>query len=93
MKEHSYTVILRAEPEGGYTVLVPALPGCVTYGETIAEALRMAEDAIRWHIEGLRELGEPVPQEGAEITLPAEELVGTLLIYRVTPAGEVVEVA
>ena len=34
------------EPEGGYTVTVPSLPGCVTYGKTFEEALDMAQDAI-----------------------------------------------
>jgi len=50
----AYTVVLRTEPEGGYTVLVPALSGCVTYGETLAEALRMAEDAIACYLEGVQ---------------------------------------
>ena len=38
------------------TVLVPALPGCVTYGQTIDEALRMAEEAIHCHLLGLADL-------------------------------------
>ena len=41
-----YNIILRAEPEGGFTVLVPALPGCVTYGKNLDEARRMAKEAI-----------------------------------------------
>ena len=91
--DDTYTVILRSEPEGGYTVLVPALAGCVTYGETIGEALRMAEEAILCHLLGLQDLGKPIPQEGLTITLPAEELTGTLLAYRVSPKREVAEVA
>ena len=44
-----YTVILEPNPEGGYTVLCPALPGCVSEGETIDEALEMILDAmIAW---------------------------------------------
>jgi antitoxin HicB len=42
----SYRVELRKEPEGGYTVTVPSLPGCVTYGATIEESIAMARDAI-----------------------------------------------
>ena len=41
---HSYTVLLRPEPEGGYTVTCPALPGLVTYGESLEEARAMAVD-------------------------------------------------
>ncbi len=45
------------EEEGGYTVLVPALPGCITYGETVDEAIAMAKEAIEVYIEELRERG------------------------------------
>lgn len=34
IKNLKYNVIFRSEPEGGYTVLVPSLPGCITYGKT-----------------------------------------------------------
>ena len=48
MSEYRYTIILEPDPdEGGYTLTVPALPGCVTQGETIEEAIVMAKDAIR----------------------------------------------
>ena len=39
MKIHHYTAIFQNEPEGGYTVVIPALKGCVTYGETIEKAV------------------------------------------------------
>jgi antitoxin HicB len=64
MKEYQYTIILDPDSEeGGYTVTVPALPGCVTQGETIEEAIAMAKDAIHLYIETLIADGEPVPQE------------------------------
>ena len=64
MSEYQYTIILDPDPEEeGYTVTVPALPGCVTQGETIEEAIAMAKDAIRLYIETLIADGEPVPQE------------------------------
>lgn len=50
----NYNLIFRPEQEGGFTVLVPALPGCVTFGETIEEAKAMARDAILGYIESLR---------------------------------------
>ncbi len=63
MQVLKYKVLLRKEPEGGYTVTVPSLPGCVTYGENIEEALKMAREAIELYIESLRESGEEIPSE------------------------------
>ena len=63
MRTLSYRITLRKEPEGGYTVLVPALPGCVTYGKTVEEAIEMARDAITGYIESLIDDGEAIPVE------------------------------
>ena len=70
----SYRILLRKEPEGGYTVIVPSLPGCITYGETIEEAIEMAKEAIELYIESLREHGEEIPTEEGilEYTLTVE---------------------
>jgi predicted RNase H-like HicB family nuclease len=59
----SYRILLRKEPEGGYTVTVPSLPGCITYGETVEEAVKMAQEAIEVYLESLREHGEEIPTE------------------------------
>ena len=58
----SYTYIVHLEPaeEGGYVVTVPALPGCITEGETYREALAMAEDCIRGFLEALVKAGQPI---------------------------------
>jgi len=58
-----YKISLRKEPEGGYTVTVPSLPGCVTYGDTIEEAISMAREAIQLYIESLKAHGEEIPTE------------------------------
>ncbi len=59
-----YTIVLIPEPEeGGYSVLVPALPGCVTQGETVEECVAMAQDAIAGWIEVARKHGETIPEE------------------------------
>ena len=58
-----YTINLRPEPEGGYTVLVPALPEVVTYGETEEEALRMAHEAIELALEVRRDEGDDIPAD------------------------------
>ena len=63
MKIKNYTVILRSEPEGGYTAIVPSLPGCVTYGETIEEAKNMVKDAIEGYLVSLKKHGEVIPEE------------------------------
>ena len=64
MSQYQYTIILHPDTEeGGYTVTVPALPGCVTQGETLEEAIAMAKDAIRLYVESLMADGEPVPEE------------------------------
>ena len=48
---------------GGYTVEVPSLPGCVTEGDTVEEALANAREAIALYIEARRELGLEIPPE------------------------------
>ena len=63
-KTHShFHVVLRPEPEGGYTAIVPALPGCVTYGRTLSEAKKMAKDAIIGYIESLKKHKEAIPTD------------------------------
>ena len=64
-----FHVYLRPEPEGGFTVAVPALPGCVTYGRDLREASAMADDAIRGYLISLRKHGENIPSDtGALLT-------------------------
>ncbi|MEN4006319.1 MAG: type II toxin-antitoxin system HicB family antitoxin [Methanobacteriaceae archaeon] len=63
MNVSSYRILLRKEPEGGYTVIVPSLHGCITYGDTIEEAIEMAREAIELYIESLKEHGEEIPTE------------------------------
>ncbi len=59
----SYRVLLRKEPEGGFTAIVPSLLGCVSFGETLEEAMSMVREAIELYIESLKVHGEPVPTE------------------------------
>lgn len=49
-------VVLEASEEGGYTVRVPSLPGCVSEGETIKEALKNVREAIELYL-------DPVPDD------------------------------
>jgi antitoxin HicB len=63
MPEHGYRVIYEQLAEGGYQVIVPALPGIVTYGRTLQEAREMARDAIVCHLRGLIKDGEEIPED------------------------------
>ncbi|HUU13695.1 MAG TPA: type II toxin-antitoxin system HicB family antitoxin [Terriglobia bacterium] len=74
--QYNYTVIFQRMPEGGYNVLVPAIPEICTFGENLDEARRMAEDAIRCYLESAVKTGEPIPPdvkpalEQVAVTLP-----------------------
>lgn len=64
VREYRYTILLHPDAEqGGYTVTVPALPGCITEGDTLEEAIAMAKEAINLYIESLIDDGEPIPEE------------------------------
>ena len=62
-KTYNLRIMLRKEPEGGYTAFVPSLPGCVTYGDTIDEAREMVKEAVELYIESLIAHNEPVPSD------------------------------
>ncbi|HZP20443.1 MAG TPA: type II toxin-antitoxin system HicB family antitoxin [Bauldia sp.] len=66
--ELQFTINLRPEPEGGFTVLVPALPEVVTYGADEAEALRMAQDAIELALTVRRDQGDEIPADVRPLT-------------------------
>ncbi len=57
---YHYNIMLRPEPKGGYTALVPALPDCVTYGRTVDEAREMVKDAISGYIASLHKHKDPI---------------------------------
>jgi antitoxin HicB len=56
-----YEVVLMREDDGGFSVTVPALPGCTSQGETREEALAMIREAIEVYIESLVAHGDPIP--------------------------------
>lgn len=58
-----YTVIYTEEPEGGFTVTVPSLPGCVTYGKNLKQAEKMAKEAVELYLESLNSHKETIPYE------------------------------
>jgi predicted RNase H-like HicB family nuclease len=66
----TYTFVFNPESEGGFTVTCPALPGLVTYGETMEEARNMARDAMEGLIEVMLENAEMLPDSDAAEVLP-----------------------
>jgi antitoxin HicB len=73
MRQYSVVLITDLD-DGGYTVTVPALPGCVTEGDSLEEALANVRDAIRLYIEDVEASGEPIPEERAAPLLEAVEV-------------------
>jgi predicted RNase H-like HicB family nuclease len=73
MASRVFEVALTREEEGGYSVTVPALPGCTSQGETREEALAMIREAIEAYVESLEAHGEsvPGPVEIERVTIPA----------------------
>lgn len=61
--QYNYKLLLRKEPEGRYTVFVPSLPGCITYGENVDEAITMAKEAIELYIEELKDHRETITDD------------------------------
>ena len=56
-----YTVIVEKSKEG-FGAYVPDLPGCVAVGETKDEVIQLVREAIEFHIESMKESGEPIPE-------------------------------
>jgi predicted RNase H-like HicB family nuclease len=57
-----YKVVLEPQEEGGYTVYVPSLPGCVSQGETTEEAMTNIREAIEVYLDSLKARRIPMPQ-------------------------------
>ena len=54
---------LQPEPEGGYTITVPSLPGCISYGKTFEKAMEMIKDAMDGWLAVARKEGIPIPEQ------------------------------
>ncbi len=67
-----FKVILESEAGGGYSVYVPALPGCASQGETVEECMVNAKEAIGLYLESLKEDNIPLPE--ADVLLEEIEI-------------------
>jgi len=63
-----YAVIIE-EGENGFGAYVPDLPGCIAAADTKEEVKKLIHEAIEFHIEGLKEDGEPIPKPSSSIEL------------------------
>ena len=64
-----YTAIFEPAEEGGYVVSVPALPGCISQGETFEDATKMIKDAIKGYLQVLKEEKQEIPQEESNVVI------------------------
>ena len=86
----TYTVVLLKEKDGRYSVVVPALSGCATFGESLPEALHMAEEAILAYLEGLQALGEAIPPDVDSVNVSLDEAVEASIYKLMVEEAEVV---
>jgi predicted RNase H-like HicB family nuclease len=61
-----YTVVLEQEADGGYVASVPALPGCISQGDTRSQAMDNIREAIELYLQDCRDAGDPVPTEAGK---------------------------
>ncbi len=88
MESFVYTVILEKNEDGGYTVTVPALKGCVTQGDNIADSLSHAKEAIECHIEALAILGKEIPSDCDSVRLNTKHL-SEALVFKVVAQPQI----
>ncbi len=87
----TYTVVLVREEDGRYSVIVPALNGLATFGNTMPEAFRMAEEAVLLYLDAIQEEGEPIPPDDPHVSVDMTE-AAEAFVYKLT-VGEEVAVA
>ena len=62
-----YDVVFEEQPEGGYTALVPSLPGCISEGDTFEEAKKNISDAIKLYLEDMEADGEEISEDKGSV--------------------------
>jgi predicted RNase H-like HicB family nuclease len=68
----AYIALLRKQPGSDYGVDFPDFPGCITVGRTLEEARRMANEALAFHVDGMREDDEPIPSPSSMDAIMAD---------------------
>lgn len=62
-----YDVVFEEQSKGGYTTLVPSLPGCISEGDTFEEAKKNISDAIKLYLEDMEADGEETPEDKGSV--------------------------
>ncbi|AST58471.1 type II toxin-antitoxin system HicB family antitoxin [Thermoanaerobacterium thermosaccharolyticum] len=83
MDRYIFPAVFESDGNGGYTVTFPDLPGCITEGDTLDEALYMAKDALELYIYNLEEDNETIPAPTApeKIKVPEGAFVNLIEVY------------
>lgn len=63
-----YAIVIQHCPGSNYSAYVPDLPGCVSTGGTLEEAERNIREAIEFHLEGMHEDGDPIPEPTTRVS-------------------------
>jgi predicted RNase H-like HicB family nuclease len=89
----SYIALLRKDPTSDFSVDFPDFPGCITAGRTLEEARRMAAEALAFHIAGMVEDHDPIPEPSALDSVMADpenhEAVAFLVDVGTRPAKSI----
>jgi predicted RNase H-like HicB family nuclease len=62
-----YAVIIEKAESSNYSAWVPDLPGCIATADTVEELMQLMREGIRFHVEGIREAGLPIPEPTTEV--------------------------
>ncbi len=83
MDRYIFPAVFESDGNGGYTVTFPDLPGCITEGDTLGEALYMAKDALELYIYNLEEDNETIPTPTApeKIKVPEGAFINLIEVY------------
>jgi len=91
MKTHVYPAFFRRVPSGGFSIDFPDLPGCISAGNTVEEAMTMAREALSLHLYGLLEDKEAIPPASDLLQLTQEKAAFlTLVEGRPDMVGEII---
>lgn len=63
-----YAIVIEKVPGSNYSAYVPDLPGCVAAADTLEEIKQLMQEGIEFHLEGMREDGDPIPEPTTEVT-------------------------
>lgn len=79
LNQVTYQGVFEPTAENGFSVYFPDLPGCTSYGDTLSEAQKNAQDALGLHLYGMEKDGDPIPIPSATLKVDPETAAGYLV--------------